>query len=632
MRSIIGIKYFLVAIFFFSLVSSVLAFSFSEYAANEKEEEKKAALQDEVSVQVSCSSALKSKKIALLIAEQEHLGPFVLRQFRHSRFYQEINQKLQQLGLRTYSPEEISSQIAVAELNAILNNDIQAAENASKHLGADFFIKGLISTRTGTNLVTGIKEVYVSFDFTLTDASGSVISTSSLSGESYSNADVIGSLYRVVKEHSSRLVNTLYNDYCSVVKKKTSDSSSTSVTHVEDKKKTTGHVAKAVTTTGSDNKAGKQEDKATAAPQTIIVSAEGLADPNADTYKKDKGLMVDALRADAKRQAIEKAVGAYVDSSTLVENFMLINDRVLTRSSGLIKKIIKETPPWLGKDGLMHIMIKAEVFLADVQEALQSMSQNERLHLIKESGNPTVSVAILIKDARRSSNTAVQRSDIAENVLKSEFKSFGYRVWSEEYSKSLKGKAAAGRARKEADFSVLGEVKFTAKEVYFKASGNTLVQHVLTSWTVKCMNNHTGEEVYFNNKIPRKKSWESEDAAVADIGEMIGKEFSAEFFKEQLMRPSMIYQLELTGSVPIHYDTALLLKKEFIGLRPILNVELRDFSEGNQTFYEMEFTGKSQNFNQILNDSILKPLNAKLGDGGLRLIAHHAIRGGASKR
>jgi serine/threonine-protein kinase len=620
----IKVKYFFLPLFFFCLFSSAFSFSFSEYAAQEAEAERKAEVLKDIPVTGSCVSSLKAKKIALLIAEQEHLGPFVIRQSRYSRFYQQINEKLQKLGLHTYSPEEISNQIAAAELQSILNNDMEAAEQASRRLGADFFIKGIISSRTGINASLGIQEVYVTFDFTLTDSSGNVISTNSISAESYSNADTIGSLHRVVEENSSRVVNKLYNDYCAAADTGTSKVQSSPVVLAQ-----AGSRKKAVdkklrgTTAANDNNRNTNVDKRRNEVKTIMVSAEGLVDPNALTYKKDKGLMIDALRADARRQAIEKVVGVYVDSSTLVDNFMLINDRVLTQSKGFIKKIIKETQPWLGKDGLMHMMIKAEVFLSGVQEALQSMSRNERLNLIKESGNPTISVAILVKDARRSSNIPAQRSEVAENVLKSEFKGFGYRVWSEEYSKSLKGKSAAQATRREADFSVVGEVKFERKEIFLKASGNTLVRHLLTSWTVKCLNNHTGEEIYFNNKIPRKKSWESEDAAVADIGEMIGKEFSADFFKEQLMQTSRVYQLELTGKNPISYETALLLKKEFIGLRPVLNVELRDFSEGNQSIYEIEFAGKTQNFNQILHNSILKPLNAKLGEDALRLISYH---------
>ncbi|MBA3037928.1 MAG: hypothetical protein FP814_15745, partial [Desulfobacterium sp.] len=220
---------------------------------------------------------------------------------------------------------------------------------------------------------------------------------------------------------------------------------------------------------------------------TIIVSAEGLADPNADIYKSDKGLMVDDLRRDARRQAVEKAVGAYVDSSTLVENYVLINDKILTKSSGWIKQIIKETSPTLGEDGLMHMFIKAEVFLSDVKSAIKTMSKENRLSLIQEGGNPTISVAVVVKDSKRGSDTPPEASPIAENVLKGRFVNFGYRVWSEDYTKMLRGELAKTDSKQRvADFSVIGEAKFKTNSVTLKASGITLTKHILTSWTVKC--------------------------------------------------------------------------------------------------------------------------------------------------
>lgn len=352
--------------------------------------------------------------------------------------------------------------------------------------------------------------------------------------------------------------------------------------------------------------------------KTIIVSAEGLADPNADIYKRDKGLMIDDLRVDAKRQAVEKAVGTYLESSTLVENYLLVNDRVLTKSKGLIKRIIQETDPWQGEDGLMHMLIKAEVFLTDVKSALTEMSKDNRLNLIKEHGNPTISVAVVVKDAERGSSVAPEGSPVAENILKEHFKSFGYRVWSEDYSKILKKEfSAKSTEKKVADFSVLGEAKFKAASVVLPASKLTITKHILTSWTVKCIDNNTGEEIYFNNKVPQNKSWTDEDRALEDIGKLVGEEFAKDFFEEQLLKPSKIYQVQIAG-LP-DYDTGLLFKKEFIGLRSILNVDLRNFDAKGASLYEIEFAGSRGNFAQIVNSTIINPLNAKLGKGTFKL-------------
>lgn len=342
--------------------------------------------------------------------------------------------------------------------------------------------------------------------------------------------------------------------------------------------------------------------------KTIIVSAEGLADPEAKIYQNDRGLLIDDLREDARRQVIEKAVGTMVDSATLVENYTLVYDRVFTQSQGLIKRIVKESSPWLGDDGFMHILLKAEVYLGGVRESLKDLSRSGRVDLIRQQGNPRIEVKIYVRDAKRGSRIQPERSFIAENILKEHFKSFGYRVWSE----GEKGTSSA-------DFAVRGEARFKTLSVRLKASGLTITKHVLTSWSVKCINLRTAEEIYFNNKIPRGKSWTDEDAALADIGALVGNEFSRDFFSDHLMEPSKIFALQVSG-LP-DYDTGTLLKKEFLGLRHVLNVDFREFSAHGESLFEIDFSGSRQNFMESVNSLIVKPLNRKLGRRAFRLIS-----------
>lgn len=372
-------------------------------------------------------------------------------------------------------------------------------------------------------------------------------------------------------------------------------------------------------------------DQATAAGKTILVSAEGLADPEADIYQNDKGKLLDALRQDAKRQVIEKAVGSYVESSTLVENYALIHDKILTRTKGLIKRVIKESPPWKGEDGFMHMLLKAEVYLSSIKDSLQIMSKTERLNLLKDYGNPKISVAITIRDAKRGSKIAPERSPVAENILKERFSKFGYRVWSEEEAGRLKmettnypvpeNQSNAGTPTphlKASDFSIKGEVKFKSLTATLRASGLTITKYALTSWTIKCINNHTAEEVYFNNTIPRNKSWSDEDAAMDDIGKLIGEQFSKGFFEDHLMRTSRIFQLQVFG-LP-DYDTGTLFKKEMIGLRPVMNADFRNFDARGLSFYEIDFAGTRGNFTDIINDTVIKPLNQKFRENVFKLI------------
>ena len=157
--------------------------------------------------------------------------------------------------------------------------------------------------------------------------------------------------------------------------------------------------------------------------------------------------------------------------------------------------------------------------------------------------------------------------------------------------------------------------------VKLQASGLEVKKYVLTSWSVKCVDNHSGEEIYYNNQVPQKQSWADEDQAIEEIGRMIGSEFSKDFFEDHLQAPAKMYQLQVMG-LP-SYDAGQLLKKEFIGLRPVLHIDFRDFDRSGMSLYEVEFAGSRSNFNQLLNNTILSPLNAKLGEQAFFLDSSH---------
>jgi hypothetical protein len=368
-----------------------------------------------------------------------------------------------------------------------------------------------------------------------------------------------------------------------------------------------------------------------AGAKTIIASAEGLADPEADIYKRDKGMMLDDLRRDAKRQIIEKVVGTFVDSSTMVESGKLISDKVMTKSKGLIKRIVKESPPWLGDDGFMHILMKAEVYLANIESVLNQISKSDRINLIKEHGNPTISVAIVIKDANRTPESSklaqsilyARRSTIAENIVKKRMSKFGYRIWSSHPLSNINVQQLAQEGGKRntsnnmADFTIIGETKFKTISMKMSSSGLNITKYILTSWTVKCLDNSTGEEIYFNNKIPRNKTWTEEDYAIKKIGSLISSEFSRSFFKNHLMKPSRILQLKISG-LP-SYDVGILFKKEMLGLRSVLNIKFKNFEEKGESLYEVEFSGSQENAVALINNTVIKPINRKLGEGAFKL-------------
>jgi hypothetical protein len=189
------------------------AFSFSEEEKQQKESDD--ASRKKVSQQLAtpCKDALKDRKIMVVIGERSSKG-ISAQQSSYSAHFNSINQRLRNLGLKTYTQQEITAQIAQAEIDAYFRNDPDAALNASKKMGADFILRGTISSRTAMNPVLRIPEVYIYMGFTLSAADGRTISDVSASAESYSGTDTLGMALTLVNEQASGVVARLYNDYC----------------------------------------------------------------------------------------------------------------------------------------------------------------------------------------------------------------------------------------------------------------------------------------------------------------------------------------------------------------------------------------------------------------------------------
>jgi tRNA A-37 threonylcarbamoyl transferase component Bud32 len=335
---------------------------------------------------------------------------------------------------------------------------------------------------------------------------------------------------------------------------------------------------------------------APAEPGVMAISAVGFADPA--KFNGDAAAAGAEARADARRQLVEKALAIYVSGESLDRNYQWLYDNFLPRSGEFIKTTLSESGPLLGKDGLVSATARATIRVRDVQKSLNQMSEKERIQFIRNNGDPKISVQMLISNADTAQALPAGRSLLAENVIKERIKSFGFRAW------SIEGETATGPGAKPADFHVVGEVKLRQLSARLAASGLTITKTALTSWTLKAIDKATGEEIYSSTTLPKSTSWPTEDAALAEIGRLVGDEFSKNFFLEHFNFGSQKISLVFDGLPGAATSKALL--RELRSLREVLDVQ----SAGDNGFLLELPEGSAAD---LVSEDVLKPLNAKLG-------------------
>lgn len=114
--------------------------------------------------------------------------------------------------------------------------------------------------------------------------------------------------------------------------------------------------------------------------QEIVLSVRGASAPTDGRAATGRSLAID----DALRNAVQQGVGTYVNSDTLVENFMLIEDRIVTRAAGFAR-LIEITEEGFDDSGLYRVS-------AEVAVSGDALRDNLR-EIIRANGDPRIMIA-----------------------------------------------------------------------------------------------------------------------------------------------------------------------------------------------------------------------------------------------
>jgi len=206
----------LLACWSIALAAQAQGFKFSAPSEDEKQQAAAQAQRDaNVAWQLStpCRDRIRNRKIMVLIGEDRN-GVTTTAQGSFGPHVDAINSRLQSLGLKTYSAEQIRRQVAQEEVDAYFKNDPDRAMSASKRLAAQYVLKGVIATRAVRNPIVNVNQVSVAMNFTLVDASGRPVSTASATNESYAGSDVSRMALTLIEERADEVVARLYSEYC----------------------------------------------------------------------------------------------------------------------------------------------------------------------------------------------------------------------------------------------------------------------------------------------------------------------------------------------------------------------------------------------------------------------------------
>jgi hypothetical protein len=136
-----------------------------------------------------------------------------------------------------------------------------------------------------------------------------------------------------------------------------------------------------------------------------VVEAEGFA-PN-------EGKILDIKRAslvDAQKAAVEKAVGVFVSARTMVEKAIAIENNILARTEGYVKKydVISEGP---SDGGLYRTRIRALVAIKDLEKDLKDMSLLKTAALMRPRMTVELDEAVdKTASDEKAASTALERS------------------------------------------------------------------------------------------------------------------------------------------------------------------------------------------------------------------------------
>ncbi len=283
--------------------------------------------------------------------------------------------------------------------------------------------------------------------------------------------------------------------------------------------------------------------------QAAEVTVKGLG----SILNNDVGAARDQAIDDALRKAVQEALGTHIRSTTLVQNFQMVEDNILSWSRGYVSRyqILQEGP---GPYDSYEVTLRATVDLT----SLQNDEQNLR-DLLEKMGNPRV--MLLIEEKNMTSQSAWDYFSLdmtsAESAMIEFFQNKGFEVIDPSLVKANRKKdeiiaALSGDARSAAAIAAFqdADIIITGKAVSRVATGLNLggMKSCQATVTVRAVKADVAKII----------AGMSERAAVPHIDEITGGTLAIEKASKKLAE-KLLEKITRQGSQEFYNSTTLTL-------------------------------------------------------------------------
>lgn len=341
----------------------------------------------------------------------------------------------------------------------------------------------------------------------------------------------------------------------------------------------------------------------------LTVSAAAAADKDDETTVVVTGMADgttaksrDEALADALRLAVKQGMGTFVSSDTLVENMILIEDRIYSETSGYIKsyEVIRENT----EDGFYKVKISAIVKLGKLANDLESIGL-----LIRKKQNPRVMVVLYSQevgnsywDWSREGNRNIE-NQIESGLMRKKFrivdagqvkhkKQVETAVLRNDYSRASKIAKDFG-----AEVLIVGDVRrayVDERKLYGRR-----VRFFSNEIRLKALETDTAKVLYsgFRTKPPSGQNYLApiEEASAELIDEMTAG--ILEQWRQDVYQIAS-YQLDITGA---SFKDISSLKKKLKKIRGFGGVQTRNFQSGI-ALLEVKYQGTLEELAEKISD------------------------------